>query len=79
MYHPGRYLKLLQLYQDNLTYRKICVFQVNYDKAFIHARVPYTEIPYEVYNLENGGPRPTAHLDERYKLVQFKVTMIKDI
>ena len=43
----------------------------------MHARVPYTDVPYEVYNLETGGPRPRAYLDERYKSVEFKVKNLK--
>ena len=31
------------------------------------------DIPYVVYNLETGGPRPRALLDEKYKAVQFRV------
>ena len=43
----------------------------------MHARVPYTDVPYEVYNLETGGPRPRALLDERSKSVHFKVKIIQ--
>ena len=53
------------------------LIQVKYDKTYTLGRVPYTDVPYEVYNLETGGPRPRAYLDERYKSVEFKVKNLK--
>ncbi len=47
--------------------------QATYDAAHLLKFVPYVQVPIEVYNGLDGGPRPRASLDERYKQTQFKV------